>query len=230
VLLVLWDLDHILLEVRDLGREAYAVGFERVTGVELTDMAVAAGRTDRAVIRDTLRLHGLLPVDELVERVGEAVGAEFTARSELIRRNGRALAGAADTLRELSGLADVHQSVLTGDMRPVALAKLSSFGLAEHLDLASGAFGMDHVERRRLVSLASGRAAETTGVAIQPEHTVVIADRPLDVRAARRGGARVIAVAAGGGNLDALRAAGASAVLDDLTDSARVLAAVRGAG
>jgi phosphoglycolate phosphatase-like HAD superfamily hydrolase len=230
VLLVLWDLDHILFDVRDLGREAYVVGFERVTGVELSDMAMAAGRTDRAVIRDTLRLHGLLPVDELVERVGEAVGAEFTARSDLVRRNGRVLPGAADTLRELSGLAEVHQSVLTGDMRPVALTKLSSFELAEHLDLASGAFGMDHVERRRLVSLACGRAAEATGATIGPEHAVVIADKPLDVRAARRGGARVVAVGTGGGDPDALRAAGASAVLDDLTDTARVLAAVHGAG
>ena len=228
MLLVLWDVDHTLVEVRDVSREAYAVGFERVTGVQLTNLAVMTGRTDRAIIRDTLRLHGLMPFDEVVERVAEAVGEEYTARSESVRENGRVLPGAADALRALDGLADVHQSVLTGNMLPIARVKLSSFGLTEHLDLASGAFGMDHAERWRLVAMASRRASETVRATIPPEDTVVIGDTVLDVRAALRAGARAVAVATGTSSADELRAAGAPVVLDDLTDTARLLAAVRG--
>lgn len=221
--LVLWDLDHTLLEVRNISQEAYAVGFERVTGVPLTRFAKMAGRTDRAIIADTFRLQGLSPSAEVIERVGRAVGEEYVARARLVRENGRVLPGAAEAVRELGKRADVHQSVLTGNMLPIARVKLGSLGLADHLDLASGAFGMDHSERWRLVSLARRRAATTLQVAISPANTILIGDTPLDVEAALRAGARIVAVATGSSGSSALRAAGAETVFEDLTDTARLL-------
>lgn len=223
VRLVLWDLDHTLLEVRNISREAYAVGFERGTGVPLTRLAPMAGRTDRAIIIDTFRLHGLSPSAEAVERVGRAVGEEYVARSRLVQENGRVLPGAAEAVRELGRRVGVHQSVLTGNMLPIARVKLAALGLAEHLDLASGAFGMDHAERWRLVALARRRAAATLRVAISPADTVLIGDTPLDVDAALRAGARIVAVATGSSSAADLRAAGAETVFEDLTDTARLL-------
>ncbi|WP_051580370.1 haloacid dehalogenase-like hydrolase [Pseudonocardia acaciae] len=231
MLLVLWDLDHTLLEVRNVSREAYAVGFERVTGVRLTRLAPMAGRTDRAIIAETFHLHALEPSEEMVDRVGTAVGEEYAARSAQVPGNGRVLPGALEALRELGRLADVHQSVLTGNMRPIALVKLSSLGLADRLDLASGAFGMDHAERWRLVSMAARRAEAALGLAdlaIAPEDTVLIGDTPLDVAAAAAAGARAIAVATGASSAADLRAAGAATVFEDLTDTARLVRAVRG--
>jgi phosphoglycolate phosphatase-like HAD superfamily hydrolase len=223
VRLVLWDLDHTLLEVRNISREAYAVGFERVTGVPLTRFAKMAGRTDRAIIADTFRLQGLSPSAEIIDRVGRAVGEEYVARSKLVRDNGRVLPGAAEAVLELGKREDVHQSVLTGNMLPIARVKLASLGLTDHLDLASGAFGMDHSERWRLVSLARRRVAATLQEAISPANTILIGDTPLDVEAALRAGARIVAVATGSSSVAALRAAGAQTVLEDLTDTARLL-------
>jgi phosphoglycolate phosphatase-like HAD superfamily hydrolase len=55
---------------------------------------------------------------------------------------------------------------------------------------------------------------------------VYIADSVRDVEAARTGGARCLAVASGRSSVSELRAAGADAVLRELTDTAAVLAAV----
>jgi phosphoglycolate phosphatase len=135
--LVLWDVDHTLLAVRNISRAAYAAGFERATGVRFTHQPAMAGRTDRAIIQDALRHHAL-PLN-LVDQVASAIGAEYTARSGQVHGNGRVLAGAMAALVELNRVPDVHQSVLTGNMRPIADVKLTALGLAEHLDMEIGA-------------------------------------------------------------------------------------------
>jgi phosphoglycolate phosphatase len=228
MLLVLWDLDHTLLEVRNISRKAYVAGFERVTGARFEHLPDMTGRTDRAIIAETLRLHTLPASVELVERVGQAIGEEYSAKSGLIRQNGRVLPGAAKALRELADLVDVRQSVLTGNMRPIAQAKLSSLGLTDHLDLEIGAFGMDDSERWRLVGLSLQRAATILREDIKLEDTVVIGDTPLDVEAARRAGTRMIAVATGASSVADLRAAGAEIVFDDLTNTGKLVRSIRG--
>jgi len=56
--------------------------------------------------------------------------------------------------------------------------------------------------------------------------TIVVGDTPLDVEAALAAGARAVGVATGGYSAKALRAAGAHAVLADLTNTAAVLSAL----
>jgi phosphoglycolate phosphatase len=55
---------------------------------------------------------------------------------------------------------------------------------------------------------------------------VLIGDTPLDVAAAREGGARAVGVATGPFDASELDAAGADAVLADLRDTEAVVAAV----
>ncbi len=83
-----------------------------------------------------------------------------------------------------------------------------------------------HEVRAELVAVAS-RAA---GRALRPDFsgpaTVLVGDTPLDVAAALATGARAVAVATGSYPAADLAAAGAHVVLPDLTDTARVVAAV----
>jgi phosphoglycolate phosphatase-like HAD superfamily hydrolase len=55
---------------------------------------------------------------------------------------------------------------------------------------------------------------------------VVVGDTPLDVACAAASGARSLAVATGGYDADALRAAGADMVFENLSDTDAVLAAI----
>ena len=73
---------------------------------------------------------------------------------------------------------------------------------------------------------ARGRAAEKYRADFSEHTTVYIADSTRDVEAARMGGARAIGVASGRSSAGELRDAGAEVVLDDLADTAAVVAAV----
>lgn len=58
-LLVLWDIDHTLVDTRGVGRELWAEAFEEVTGRSMREQAKVDGSTEPVILRETLRLHGL---------------------------------------------------------------------------------------------------------------------------------------------------------------------------
>ena len=56
---MLWDVDYTLVGADGLGTRLYEVVFREMFGRELTKVAPKAGRTDRAIIGDTLALAGV---------------------------------------------------------------------------------------------------------------------------------------------------------------------------
>jgi phosphoglycolate phosphatase len=227
-LLVLWDVDYTLVNAGGLGTRLYEDAFREMFGRELTAVAPKAGRTDRAITLDTLELAG---VDEPWDRVDDflAVLARRVAVTDgTATARVRALAGAPGAIAALAG-AGLRQSVLTGNIRPLAALKLHAAGLGEHLDLDIGAYGDVHEERAELVPVARQAAGLAYGADFLGHSTVLIGDTPLDVAAALATGARAVGVATGSFSASEIAAAGAHAVLPDLTDAALVLAAVTGA-
>jgi len=73
------------------------------------------------------------------------------------------------------------------------------------------------------VTQALSRVSASGGPTVGPGQVVVIGDTPFDVACAAAAGARSVAVATGGYDVPALRASGADAVLEDLSDLAAVL-------
>src|SRR5262249_48947441 len=148
---------------------------------------VTEGRTDRSIMGDLFRRHGLLPPSwELVEQALEAAGS---AKEEELAQRGYVLPGVREVLEALREQAEsTVSSVLTGNIRANALIKLRAFGLDELLDLGVGAYGADGEERFELVDVARRRVA--LGYAL-PMNTpvVLIGDTPRDVEAGLRGGA-----------------------------------------
>jgi phosphoglycolate phosphatase-like HAD superfamily hydrolase len=122
----------------------------------------------------------------------------------------------------------VVQSLLTGNIRPLAEVKLGPLGLTRHLDLDVGAYGDTHEVRSELVGPARRRAATAYGGDFGEQATVLVGDTPFDIGAAVVTGARAVGVATGGFSVAELARAGADAVLPDLTDTDRVLAAILG--
>ncbi len=224
--LVLWDVDHTLLNAGGLSSHLYRVVFRQLFGRELARVAPMAGRTDRAIILDTLTLAGVPQPTAHVCAFSRGLAAEAPAFGRRVRERGRALPGAVAALRALAGAA--VQSVLTGNLRPLAEVKLGALGLDGYLDLEIGAYGDIHEVRAELVRVARDNAARVYGRAFPGELTVLVGDTPLDVQAACATGARAVGVASGATPPAELAAAGAHAVLPDLTDTASVVAAILG--
>jgi len=236
---VLWDVDHTLLDAGGAGIELIRAAFTEMFGRDFPHTPSLAGRTDRAIQLEILTRSGVpdpqaqLPVfQELVAGLAPQLGG-------LVQESGRALPGAAQALAALATLAASRdgssgpspdgrlvQSVLTGNMRATARAKLAALGLDQHLDLRVGAYGDAHEIRAHLVPLAQARAAAAYGADFAGQATVLIGDTPLDIEAARLTGSRSVGVATGQFSAAELAAAGAGAVLPDLTDTARVLRAI----
>lgn len=222
-LLVLWDVDYTLVNAGGLGTRLYQEVFGEMFGRELTVMAPKAGRTDRAIARDTLTLAGIADAREHIDPFLAALAKRITALNGTASSPVVALPGAAAAVAALHGHA--RQSVLTGNIRPLAELKLRSAGLGTHLDFEAGAYGDVHEVRAELVDVARRAAQARYGLDFPGEATVLIGDTPLDIEAALATGARAVAVATGSYAQSELTHA--HATLPDLTDTAALLAALR---
>jgi phosphoglycolate phosphatase-like HAD superfamily hydrolase len=222
--LVLWDIDHTLVDTRGVGRELSAQAFESVTGIPMRQQAKIDGITEPVIFRETAKLHGLSTDWSDFERFAEALTRAHVAAALTLQERGQALPGAANALDALAALPGVTQTVLTGNVRPVAEIKLRVFDLDRHILWDAGAFGEDDDVRAGLVRIALGRAASVLGEPVGPSDALLVGDTPADVEGALANGVPVIAVASGRSSADDLRQAGALCVLPDLADIAAVVA------
>ena len=90
----------------------------------------------------------------------------------------------------------------------------------------SGGFGDAAIDRRDVYTAALAEVRARVGAVFVPAQTVVVGDTPLDVAVAVATGARSLAVATGGYDVPTLRAAGADAVVPDLSDTQRIIEAL----
>ncbi len=237
---MLWDVDHTLLDAGGAGIQLIRRAFSEMFGRDFPRTPALAGRTDRAIALEVLTRSGVPDPQAQLPAFQRLVAGLAPQLGGLVRESGRALPGATEALTALAALADgrgpagpgpagpgpLVQSVLTGNMQATAMVKLGALGLDQYLDLRVGAYGDAHEIRADLVPLARARAAAAYHCDFAGRATLLIGDTPLDIEAARLAGARSVGVATGGFSAADLAAAGADAVLADLTDTDRVLAAI----
>jgi phosphoglycolate phosphatase len=230
--LVLWNIDLTLMDVARVSRDCYADAFRRVTGRPLVSLPQVMSRSDSEIFFESLAFNevpasGSEPADaEQLARYFWELEAAFAARGDQLSQQGRLLPGAREAVSRVAAQPGVAQSVLTGSIKPNAVAKLRAFGLDRYFDLAIGGYGSDAFPRGSQLLGCRNLAAEKYGVPVTAEMTVYIADSCRDVEAAAVGGARSIAVGTGRDPVADLRAAGADLVLTDLSDTDTVLAAI----
>ncbi|HZD68655.1 MAG TPA: haloacid dehalogenase-like hydrolase [Actinomycetes bacterium] len=228
--LVLWDVDGTLVNYAGLGWEAFLDAFLVVMGRPAAamdgSMIALAGRTDPEIALELLAAQEVPDAELRLEEFHTALEAALAAKAAVMRERGQALPGAEEVLAALQHRPEVVQSLLTGNLRANAMLKVATFGLDRYLDLEVGAYGSDHRERPRLVTVARAKAKAKYGVDLDPRATVLIGDTPLDVAAAQAEGARVVAVASGRYDAETLHAVGADVVLPDLRDTAAAVRAV----
>lgn len=237
--LVLWDVDHTLVSIDRVGREIYELAFTDLFGRPLPDVSAVpmAGRTDRAIALEVLAAAGVTdPLAQLgpFHQIQAARAASLAGR---VREHGRVLPGVPEALAAVAAGRPgftVVQSLLTGNLRAMAAVKLGALGLLDAsspLDIDAGAYGTESETRADLVPVARRHAAARYGARLGDFSglaTVLVGDTPLDIEAALVAGARAVGVATGQFSAAVLAAAGAHAVLPDLTDTAQVVAAILG--
>jgi phosphoglycolate phosphatase len=225
---VLWNIDLTLVDVARVSRGAYADAFRRVTGRPLVALPKTAARSDSEIFFEALALNagGSGGGQDLLARYTRELEAAFAARLDQLGAQGRVLPGAQEAVAAVADLPGVVQSVLTGTIRPNAVAKLRAFGLDQFFDFEIGGYGSEIYPMGAQLLRSRGRASEKYRTDIGVDATVYIADSGRDVEAARIGGARSVAVASGRSIAGELREAGADVVLDDLTDTEAVVRTV----
>ncbi len=230
--LALWNIGLTLLDVARVNRAAYAEAFRAVTGRPLIQVPQMAGRTDSETFFEALAVNATGPRagdpagEELLGRFVTQLAMAFRARRDLLTAQGQLMPGALDAVTRVWRLPGLVQTVVTGSIRPNAIEVLRAFGLARYLDTDIGGYGSEVYSKGAMLLNARGRAAEKYRADFTEHTTVYIADSIRDVEAARMGGARAIGVASGRSSTGELRDAGAEVVLDDLADTAAVVAAV----
>lgn len=229
--LILFDIDGTLLWTNGAGRRA-------IHRALLDEMGTAGpiegyrfdGKTDPQIVRELLTLAGH-PESDSEDRI-TAVCRRYVdlLTAELARptQATKLYPGINDLLTALEPYeADRRALVglLTGNVEHGAALKLRSAGL-DPARFAVGAFGSDSHRRADLPAVAARRAAERTGGRFSGDDLVIVGDTPDDVACARPMGARTVAVATGFYDTNALRAAGATHVFENLGDTQAVLDAL----
>jgi phosphoglycolate phosphatase-like HAD superfamily hydrolase len=216
--LILFDIDGTLINTGGAGVCSLEKAFNELFGVKDTfkDYSMA-GKTDRQIMREGLKIQGLLSGDgDLNRLVKEYLRNLKVEINNPMRRFQPGIKGLLDALREEW----FPLGLLTGNLEEGARIKLEPFGLNEYFP--EGAFGSDHEDRDSLLPIAIEKFSRR-GFSFSPGDCVVVGDTPRDVKCARVHGAPNIAVATGPYSKEDLIASDADVVFDTLEDIDRCM-------
>jgi phosphoglycolate phosphatase len=223
--LFLFDVDKTLVDSRGAGGRAMNLAFAQLFGIDEGFAGIGfTGRTDTAIFRDAVGVHGLdgeFPV--LLARFQETYYSMLPRT--LTEVQAHVLPGVREVLAGIQAAPGAFLGLATGNFRETARLKLGRFGLCDFF--LAGGYADDSEDRAELVAIAIKRLAEASG-GPDPREVYVIGDTPLDIAAAEANGARSIAVATGFFSVDELTAAGAGLVFPDFSSWQAVLDALLG--
>lgn len=213
---VLFDVDETLVHTGGAGAKSWMRAFERRHGVP-ADIGehTSAGETDPQVAVATFRgvLHREPSPDELIRLYAEYLrylGGEIWASESY-----RVLPGAQDTLVGL-GDAGVVLGLVSGAMEGAARTKLVPGNLNRFF--VFGAYGSDSPDRAQLTHVGITKASALHGAPLDSQEVYVVGDTPLDIAAAKQGGAVAVGVASGHYSAEQLAQADADFVLTSLEE------------
>ena len=223
--LLLFDVDATLVLTGGAGGRAMTVAFEELFGASDGFAGIAmAGRTDPAILADALARIGCALDADVLDRFRAAYCRRLRDEIAPPAAGKRMMPGIAELVAALAPRPDVFLALLTGNFEEGARIKLEHFDLWRQF--RCGAFGDDAIDRPALVPIARARAAPLGAGEVGDDRVFVIGDTPLDVACALESGVRAIGVATGPYDARSLRAAGAHAAFDDLSDTRAVLDAL----
>lgn len=222
--LILWDIDGTLVYMDRAGERALLLSIKELYGRDLgAELPVdLRGRTDTSIARDLL---AFLDVPHSFEEEAR-FRRGYLSHMPLTLPAGKAriLAGIREALDAIRDHPNIHQALLTGNLKEGAKLKLEYLGLWNYFEF--GAFADDSHIRDELGPYALARAKEKLGIEFPPERVWIIGDTPHDVACGKAIGAKTIAVATGAFTVEQLAERNPTHVFADLSDTQAFLKAV----
>jgi phosphoglycolate phosphatase len=225
--ILLFDIDGTLVLTGGAGGRAMSLAFEEIFGIRDAFAGIAMpGRTDSWIVSSAAAKHGIPPDSPDLARFQSVYFGYLTREIDRPSPSRKGvMPGIAPLLDALADRDDAYLALLTGNYEASARLKLEHFGLWRYF--RCGAFGDNAPDRNGLLPRALSQITASGGPAVPASQVVVIGDTPLDVAVAVAWGARSIAVATGSHSVEELLQSGADVVFEDLSDTTRVLHALR---
>ena len=220
--ILLFDIDGTLVRTGGAGKTAMETGLREEFGIgEIRDVVPYSGRTDRAIGRDLLSVHGIDPTPANQARLQNAY---------LVRLPPRCTVKAAR-----SAPASLNCSLIFTPSRASCL--VCSQGMSDRARNISWGISVSGITSS-VAALATSITSATTwrgwrswrcglifGRDFDAGEVWVIGDTPLDVQCARAVGARAVAVATGWHPIEELAEHKPDFLLADLSDAQELLRA-----
>ena len=219
--LLLWDIDGTLAHSGGGGEQALLLMIRELYGRDLGNKlpVVLQGRTDTSIARDVLSYLGIpfTPGEEIRYRAAYLAALPRT----LPTVNSYVHVGIREALDAVHAHPEIHQALLTGNLKEGARLKLTHLDLWRYFEF--GAFADDSHIRDELGPFALRRAKETLGIDFPPERVFVIGDTPHDIACGKAIGAMTIAVATGNFSVEELAALNPTHVFKDFSNTQALL-------
>ena len=176
--------------------DAFGYAFKKVYGINATkdDAGGVEGGIDNGIITNVLSFHGLSQEKIRLKRKAatETMAKYYKAHVKDVPLE--VLPGVPELLREFKKKG-VPIGLLTGNVEEIAWTKVESIGLKKFFDF--GAFGDSVLKRVDLIEQSRKKAQKILNRKVNLDELFIIGDTPRDIKCARDGGIKVIAVATG---------------------------------
>jgi len=213
-ILALFDIDGTLVRGARCHYQAFVHAVGKFYGMKEDISGINyAGKTDPQILREVLEL-GKFKEETIKKNFQNCLDYMIQYYLENVHlENVKALDGAKNLLNLLEK-EEVLLGLTTGNLEPIAYAKLNRAGLDEYFPF--GGFGSDYAERSLLVKKAIKVARYEFN--FNGDEIFVIGDTPRDVVAGKKAGAKTIGVATGRYSSEELIKSKVDFIMDDLTD------------
>ena len=215
--LLLWDIDGTLVYMDRAGERALLIVIRELYGRDLGEHLPVdlRGRTDTSICRDLLTFLEVPVTPGEEERFRAAYLDLLPTTLPMVKPHIKP--GIPEALEAIHAHPEIHQALLTGNLKEGARLKLSYLGLWKYFEF--GAFADDSHIRDELGPYALARAKEKLGIDFPPERVWIIGDTPHDIACGKAIGAKTIAVATGAFSVEQLSALNPTHTFQDLADT-----------
>jgi phosphoglycolate phosphatase-like HAD superfamily hydrolase len=224
--LILFDIDMTMITSGGNGAKAMLEAGQELFGENFHVEGVSfAGSLDPVIFSQVLRNNGQPDTPEAHRQWRERYAARLAARLTTPRLV-KTLPGVMNLLAAVEE-SDATLGLLTGNFEETGSMKLRAAAIdPDRFEVRVWGDESPHAPpcRDHLVRVGMDRAHRLRGSELSADSVVVIGDTPHDVQCARAHGCRSLAVATGRSSVRELLDAGATAAVDDLSDTRRVLA------